>query len=92
MNTPLHRLFSKFISLFDRALPCNLHVGAAFAREVEGIAAIVNDEVISLYDVDQRVELYFVPGIVRANRDACANRPRELWMKNCNRKPTGNQH
>ncbi|MED5565924.1 MAG: peptidylprolyl isomerase, partial [Pseudomonadota bacterium] len=37
------------------------------AREVEGIAAIVNDEVISLYDVDQRVELYFVSsGIVRS--------------------------
>lgn len=29
------------------------------AREVEGIAAIVNDEVISLYDVDQRVDLFF---------------------------------
>ena len=29
------------------------------AREVEGIAAIVNDEVISLYDVDQRVYLFF---------------------------------
>jgi peptidyl-prolyl cis-trans isomerase SurA len=31
----------------------------AEAREVEGIAAIVNDEVISLYDVDQRVDLFF---------------------------------
>ena len=29
------------------------------ARDVEGIAAIVNDEVISLYDVDQRVDLFF---------------------------------
>ena len=27
-------------------------------RDVEGIAAIVNDEVISLYDVDQRVNLF----------------------------------
>lgn len=29
-------------------------------REKEGIAAIVNDEVISLYDVDQRVRLFMV--------------------------------
>lgn len=29
-------------------------------REMEGIAAIVNDEVISLYDVDQRVRLFMV--------------------------------
>lgn len=29
-------------------------------REVEGIAAIVNDEVISLYDVDQRVRLFMI--------------------------------
>ena len=29
------------------------------ARDVEGIAAIVNDQVISLYDVDQRVDLFF---------------------------------
>ncbi len=29
-------------------------------REVEGIAAIVNDTVISLYDVDQRVRLFMV--------------------------------
>ena len=31
----------------------------ASAREVEGIAAVVNDQVISLYDVDQRVDLFF---------------------------------
>lgn len=30
------------------------------AREVEGIAAIVNDEVISRFDVDQRVNLFLV--------------------------------
>ncbi len=29
-------------------------------RSIEGIAAIVNDEVISLFDVDQRVDLFFV--------------------------------
>lgn len=29
------------------------------ARDLEGIAAIVNDEVISLFDVDQRVDLFF---------------------------------
>ena len=32
-------------------------ITTAEAREVEGIAAIVNDEVISFYDVDQRVNL-----------------------------------
>ena len=32
----------------------------AKARDLEGIAAVVNDEVISLYDVDQRVDLFFV--------------------------------
>jgi peptidyl-prolyl cis-trans isomerase SurA len=32
----------------------------ATARDIEGIAAVVNDEVISLYDVDQRVDLFFV--------------------------------
>lgn len=39
------------------ALTCFVYPTAA--REVEGIAAIVNDEVISLYDVDQRVDLFF---------------------------------
>ena len=29
------------------------------ARDIEGIAAVVNDQVISLYDVDQRVDLFF---------------------------------
>ena len=32
----------------------------AAARDIEGIAAVVNDQVISLYDVDQRVDLFFV--------------------------------
>ena len=31
----------------------------AAARDVEGIAAVVNDQVISLYDVDQRIDLFF---------------------------------
>lgn len=34
-------------------------LSSAPARDVEGIAAIVNDQVISLYDVDQRVDLFF---------------------------------
>jgi len=39
----------------------------AVQRDVEGIAAIVNDEVISLYDVDQRVDLFLVTsGIPRS--------------------------
>lgn len=41
-------------------------IGAA-TRDVEGIAAIVNDEVISLYDVDQRVDLFLATsGIPRS--------------------------
>lgn len=36
-------------------------------RDVEGIAAIVNDKVISLFDVDQRVDLFFATsGIERS--------------------------
>lgn len=41
------------------ALAALLAFSSVQAREVEGIAAIVNDEVISLYDVDQRVDLFF---------------------------------
>lgn len=41
------------------ALLLALQTSPSHAREVEGIAAIVNDEVISLYDVDQRVDLFF---------------------------------
>ena len=49
----LHFALSVAIALlFATALP-------ASARDVEGIAAVVNDQVISLYDVDQRVDLFF---------------------------------
>ncbi len=47
------RLF--FLCLLLAGAPMNGHT-----RDVEGIAAIVNDQVISLYDVDQRVDLFFV--------------------------------
>ncbi len=41
--------------------------GYSASRNVEGIAAIVNDEVISLYDVDQRVDLFLATsGIQRS--------------------------
>ena len=68
MNTPTHSLLRHihlaFLSVLFAAV---ILTPAPEAREVEGIAAIVNDEVISLYDVDQRVELYFVSsGIVRS--------------------------
>jgi peptidyl-prolyl cis-trans isomerase SurA len=55
----------QFIGL-TRALSLSLLLGpfatsaqAAQQRDVEGIAAIVNDQVISLFDVDQRVDLFF---------------------------------
>lgn len=58
------RNFSTFALL---ALLLNLGSATAAQREVEGIAAIVNDEVISLYDVDQRVDLFLVTsGIPRS--------------------------
>ncbi|MCH1568796.1 MAG: SurA N-terminal domain-containing protein, partial [Alphaproteobacteria bacterium] len=41
-----------FALMLSAALP-------ASARDIEGIAVVVNDEVISLYDVDQRVDLFF---------------------------------
>ena len=41
------------------AMLLNTALSVAQARDVEGIAAIVNDEVISLFDVDQRVDLFF---------------------------------
>ncbi|MAI51707.1 MAG: hypothetical protein CML80_02245 [Rhodobiaceae bacterium] len=68
MNTPSHRLFAQFrLVLLSALIVAVTFTAASQAREVEGIAAIVNDEVISLYDVDQRVELYFVSsGIVRS--------------------------
>lgn len=39
-------------------------------RLIEGIAAIVNDEVISLYDVDQRVELFLVTSGAERNPES----------------------
>ena len=49
----------KTVRLFGMVLALLLTVGPAAARDVEGIAAVVNDQVISLYDVDQRVDLFF---------------------------------
>ncbi len=41
---------------------------AAIDRAIEGIAAIVNDQVISLFDVDQRVDLIFATsGLEKSN-------------------------
>ena len=48
---------NKFIAFIFMAL---VAFNTAEAREVEGIAAIVNDEVISKFDVDQRVNLFLV--------------------------------
>ena len=41
------------------ALALFLSTAPGSARDIEGIAAVVNDQVISLYDVDQRVDLFF---------------------------------
>ncbi|MGB1895598.1 MAG: peptidylprolyl isomerase [Parvibaculales bacterium] len=46
------RILSMALALFLAAAPGS-------ARDIEGIAAVVNDQVISLYDVDQRVDLFF---------------------------------
>lgn len=46
------RILSMALAVFLAAAPSS-------ARDIEGIAAVVNDEVISLYDVDQRVDLFF---------------------------------
>ena len=48
---------NKFIAFIFMALTT---FNTAETREVEGIAAIVNDEVISKFDVDQRVNLFLV--------------------------------
>ena len=48
---------NKIIALIFMAFMTSITVEA---REVEGIAAIVNDEVISKFDVDQRVNLFLV--------------------------------
>jgi peptidyl-prolyl cis-trans isomerase SurA len=42
---------------------------AAQQRDVEGIAAIVNDKVISLFDVDQRVDLFFATSGIAKSPD-----------------------
>ena len=49
----------KTVRLFGMVLALLLTASPAAARDVEGIAAVVNDQVISLYDVDQRVDLFF---------------------------------
>lgn len=46
-------------AFFATFLMMGVSLPSASARDVEGIAAIVNDQVISLYDVDQRVDLFF---------------------------------
>lgn len=46
------RILSMALAVFLAAAPSS-------ARDIEGIAAVVNDQVISLYDVDQRVDLFF---------------------------------
>ena len=48
---------NKFIAFIFMTL---MTLNTPEAREVEGIAAIVNDEVISKFDVDQRVNLFLV--------------------------------
>ena len=48
---------NKFIAFIFMTL---MTLNTSEAREVEGIAAIVNDEVISKFDVDQRVNLFLV--------------------------------
>ena len=64
-----------FISLFCAGLV----LAPAAARDVEGIAAIVNDEVISLYDLDQRIDLFFATsGIEKSPQTAARLRDRIL--------------
>ena len=46
------------VRLFGMVLYLLLTASPTSARDVEGIAAVVNDQVISLYDVDQRVDLF----------------------------------
>ena len=48
---------NKFIAFIFMTI---MTLNTSEAREVEGIAAIVNDEVISKFDVDQRVNLFLV--------------------------------
>ncbi|MBL6762025.1 MAG: peptidylprolyl isomerase [PS1 clade bacterium] len=57
-----------------------LTIAPATARDVEGIAAVVNDQVISLYDVDQRVDLFFVTSGIEKN-PAMIERMREQVLR-----------
>jgi peptidyl-prolyl cis-trans isomerase SurA len=57
-----------FSLLLTLALAAAQPAWAAIDRDVEGIAAIVNDQVISLFDVDQRVDLVFATsGLEKSN-------------------------
>lgn len=62
MNMP--QSLNKFITTKNKIITfvftALLTFNTVDAREVEGIAAIVNDEVISKFDVDQRVNLFLV--------------------------------
>jgi peptidyl-prolyl cis-trans isomerase SurA len=49
----------KTTRILSIALAVFLSAAPGSARDIEGIAAVVNDQVISLYDVDQRVDLFF---------------------------------
>ena len=49
----------KTTRILSMALAVFLSAAPGSARDIEGIAAVVNDQVISLYDVDQRVDLFF---------------------------------
>ena len=49
----------KTTRILSMALAVFLAGAPSSARDIEGIAAVVNDQVISLYDVDQRVDLFF---------------------------------
>ncbi len=62
MNMPLS--LNKFMTTKNKIIAfvftALLTFNTVDAREIEGIAAIVNDEVISKFDVDQRVNLFLV--------------------------------
>ena len=63
------RLMLRLILRLVAPLLCLLWVAPASARDVEGIAAIVNDEVISIYDVDQRVDLFLATSGIEKSAD-----------------------
>ena len=64
----MHKFKTLFIAATLLAMAPSLALAAIGQdRNVEGIAAIVNDQVISLFDVDQRVDLFFATsGIQRS--------------------------